>query len=72
MCKGNIHWPRGQLKGEWIIQMPILLHESGHEGEGVKNIQNCDHVVYEWPPKDVLTQNYESFVEIMVLKRVQS
>ena len=53
---GDFHKARGQLRGEGISQMTILLHKLylvkvTTKGErGVKNIQNFDHMVYGWPP----------------------
>ena len=50
---GDIHKPRGQLRGEGVSQMTILLHKSylfsksDHKWRmGVKNTQKFDHVDY--------------------------
>ena len=51
---GVIHKPRGQLRGEGDSQMTIFLHKPylvkvTMKGEGGKNTQKFDHVVYGWP-----------------------
>ena len=52
---GVIHNPRGQLMGEGVSQINILLHKSYFvkvitQGEGARNIQKFDHLVYGWLP----------------------
>ena len=58
-CKellGVPHKPRGQLRGEEVRQMTIVLID--HEwGGGAKNTQKTDHVVYGSLLKKNLSQH---------------
>ena len=45
----DIHKPRGQLRGEGVSKITILLHKPclvKVTMKGVKNIQKFDHMVY--------------------------
>ena len=60
---GDIHKPRGLLRGKVVSQMTIFLHKPylvkviTKGGEGVKNTQKFDHVVYGFCLDDPFTNS---------------
>ena len=47
---GVIDKPRGQLRGRGLAKWQFYyITDMKGEGEGVKNTQKFDHVVYGWP-----------------------
>ena len=46
---GDIQKPHGHLKGERVSQMTYKVKVNTKAGEGVKNTQKFDYVVYGWP-----------------------